>query len=175
MDGEGTGDRFPLIISHIEPQMLAHAVIHALKVRQGPCDKVVPHAGLNHDIVEIFQLLAGRDLDRDPFAGGKPNVVAPLLVEGNHQLLLRAAVNRQPENIAGLDALKIFAFTRKRKTELCHAGDKRLIAALYIGVKLNGVAFMGSRDLLCPPDELGKSFLIVRVADRASWGVEHGD
>lgn len=99
-----------------------------------------------------------------PFFDGHTNVVAGLRVETCHHFFFGAAVQIQPEHIAGLDALKILGSGLELEAQALHDLFVFLVVALGVGVQLQHISLVLFGQLLGTVDQIGESFFIVQIA-----------
>ena len=92
----------------------------------------------------------------------------------SHDLLLRLALNVQPEDEPGLDTLKVQAVPFAGKAEGHHVFLELLVAVEHVRVDLHEVAPALLGHLCRAVEQLPEHVHIVDVAHRATGGVQHG-
>ena len=86
--------------------MLAQIIQHRGKILRLSGHESVADAGDQHQLCKGRDHLLPADPDLNALAGRQADIIAGLLMEGGQQLLVRLALQVQPEDIAGLDGFK---------------------------------------------------------------------
>ena len=171
MDGQSAGDGAAFVEGHVQSAVLAQVVQHVGKVLRLAGDEAVPHAGGEHQIGEGGNHLLAADLHLHALFLRHADVVAPLLVEARHDLLLGLALHVEAEDVPGLDGLEVLAALLVFKAEaLEHVGEGG-VGRGDVGVNFDNVGMILLGQRLGAGQQLGEGLPVVEIAHGAAAAV----
>ena len=171
-DRERACNRRPLGVKrHIEPRVLAKVVEHRGEIFGLSRDEAVTHAGRQHEFGERGHHFLPADLHGHALARSEADVVAPLLVEPRHDLVLGLPLDVQAEDVARLDGLEVFAALLAPEAEAAEHLGKGRVGRGHVRVDLDDVSLFLLRESLRALQQLGKRLPVVQIADRRAAAV----
>lgn len=129
--------------------------------------------GREHDAGEIRHHFLAADAHLHALFHGEADVIAPLLVERGHELVLRAAVEPEAEDEFWLDRLEILAAVARAEAEVLKHAAEILVFHGDVRVDLDDIGLIFLRQLAGGGDKLAERLAVVKIADGATAGIEH--